>query len=225
MSALIIPAVVGVAGAASVALYLRNKQQEEARLGPSTKTVVNVEGKGSTAPSSQTTPSPTGAAPYLVEEGIEVRGYVSDRVTRDGRVIPHWGQDIGAPIGTPIYAVKAGTVHRAAPRGGYGNCLEIAHADGLQSSVYGHTSRFLVTEGQHVQAGQPVALVGRTSAGPDGIIPAWGPQMGPHVHFEIHNSPVPVFGEHTFRPDPTIWLRNNHVAFYRTRRRGPFANS
>ncbi|HEY2259391.1 MAG TPA: M23 family metallopeptidase, partial [Solirubrobacteraceae bacterium] len=81
--------------------------------------------------------------------------------------------DIGAPLGAPIYAASSGSVLYAGPAEGFGNEVILSHAGGVQT-VYGHMERILVTAGQAVTAGQPIALVG-----------AEGDATGPHLHFEI----------------------------------------
>jgi LysM repeat protein len=86
----------------------------------------------------------------------------------------HHGLDIGAKAGTPIKAAQAGTVRFAGYKNQfYGNAVEIVHDNGL-ITVYGHTSKNLVKEGQRVTAGQSIALVGST-----------GRSTGPHLHFEV----------------------------------------
>ena len=60
--------------------------------------------------------------------------------------------------------------------GGYGNLVEIEHADG-SFTVYAHNHRILVREGQEVDRGEQVAEMGST-----------GFSTGPHLHFEIHLS-------------------------------------
>lgn len=88
----------------------------------------------------------------------------------------HLGLDIAAPTGTPIKAAAAGVVTHAARLGGYGLMVSIDHGAGW-STLYGHASRILVTQGQQVTQGQEIAKVGMT-----------GNATGPHVHLEvIHN--------------------------------------
>lgn len=99
----------------------------------------------------------------------------------------HHGIDIGAPFGTPIRSVMDGVVVNAGPASGFGNWVVIQHANG-EKTVYGHMQSYFVAVGQHVSAGQVIALVGSE-----------GQSTGPHLHFEIKpdgvNSidPVPWF--------------------------------
>lgn len=99
-------------------------------------------------------------------------GYVSSPYGyRWGRL--HAGVDIANAKGTPIYASKAGTVIRSSWYGGYGNCVDIDHGDGVVTR-YGHCSTLKVSVGQKVSQGQLIALMGST-----------GNSTGPHLHFEI----------------------------------------
>lgn len=86
----------------------------------------------------------------------------------------HYGVDLAAPYGTPYYAAHAGVVTLARFDGGYGNAVRIDHGNGTET-VYGHSSRLLVAEGQRVQAGQAIGLIGST-----------GDSTGPHLHFEVN---------------------------------------
>jgi hypothetical protein len=93
----------------------------------------------------------------------------------------HQGLDFGAPAGTPIYSIAAGTV-RSNTRwttGSYGNWVLIDHGGGL-SSLYAHMreqSRLVV--GESVAAGQYVGPVGATG----------DPSYPNHLHIEIRNGP------------------------------------
>lgn len=113
-----------------------------------------------------------------VELGISLIRPVSGVVTsrfgaRWGR--SHKGVDIGAPVGTTIYAAASGTVtvSQYGYNGGYGNYLMITHGNGVQT-LYGHCTSLLVTVGTQVTQGQAIATVGST-----------GNSTGPHLHFEI----------------------------------------
>ncbi|AFZ01535.1 M23 family metallopeptidase [Calothrix sp. PCC 6303] len=92
----------------------------------------------------------------------------------------HTGIDFGADLGTPIYAVDAGSVKLAGEKGGYGNTVIINHSAG-KSTLYGHASKLYVREGQQVVRGQMVAAVGST-----------GMSTAPHLHFEVRVNGKPV---------------------------------
>lgn len=92
----------------------------------------------------------------------------------------HSGLDFGADYGTPIRAATQGKVLFAGWYGGYGQTVILDHGNGV-TTLYGHTSRILVTEGQVVKRGDPVAEVGST-----------GFSTGPHLHFEVRVSGEPV---------------------------------
>jgi murein DD-endopeptidase MepM/ murein hydrolase activator NlpD len=92
----------------------------------------------------------------------------------------HYGLDLAAPLGTPIYAARSGTVSYAGSATGYGLLIMIDHGGGVQSR-YGHCSKLLVKKGQTVKQGQLIGLVGST-----------GHSTGPHCHFEIRINGKPV---------------------------------
>jgi len=92
----------------------------------------------------------------------------------------HTGVDFGAPYGSPIFAANDGIVIAAQQMRGYGNVVIIDHGGGI-STVYGHCSRILVGNGQHVRRGQRIANVGST-----------GLSTGPHLHFEVRIKGKPV---------------------------------
>ena len=108
----------------------------------------------------------------------------------------HGGVDLAAPIGTPIYAATSGVVERAGPATGFGLAVYLRADDGTVT-VYGHESRYLVTAGQRVVAGQEIAEVG-----------ARGQATGPHLHFEVH----PDGEMYSGAVDPARWLRAHGVA-------------
>jgi murein DD-endopeptidase MepM/ murein hydrolase activator NlpD len=101
----------------------------------------------------------------------------------------HGGIDLAAPLGTPIHAVTDGTVIEAEPASGYGNWVQIQADDGTVT-MYGHMSAsgVLVKKGDHVTAGQLIALVGSE-----------GFSTGPHLHFE-------VWKDGKMKIDPAPWL-------------------
>jgi len=91
----------------------------------------------------------------------------------DGREAFHKGVDFAGSPGSAVTAVGAGVVTWAGERSGYGKLVEINHGDGFVTR-YAHNERTLVTVGQTVKRGEPVAHMGST-----------GRSTGPHVHFEV----------------------------------------
>ena len=88
--------------------------------------------------------------------------------------ILHKGCDLQAPYGTPVYAARSGTVTSAKWERGYGNTVEILHADGY-STRYAHLSSINVKKGDAVKQGaSKIGEVGRS-----------GMATGNHLHFEL----------------------------------------
>jgi murein DD-endopeptidase MepM/ murein hydrolase activator NlpD len=87
----------------------------------------------------------------------------------------HEGIDYAADYGTPVRATADGTVTRAGRDGGYGNMVEVRHANGIRTR-YGHLSRFArgLHIGERVAQGQTIGYVGAT-----------GLATGPHLHYEF----------------------------------------
>jgi murein DD-endopeptidase MepM/ murein hydrolase activator NlpD len=91
----------------------------------------------------------------------------------DGLETFHKGVDFAGTAGSKVVAVAAGVVTWAGERAGFGKLVEINHGDGYVTR-YGHNERMLVSVGQTVKRGEPIALMGST-----------GRSTGPHVHFEV----------------------------------------
>ncbi len=85
----------------------------------------------------------------------------------------HTGVDIGAPRGAEFIAANDGVVTYAGWNGAYGNMVIVDHGGGI-TTLYGHGSEILVSQGQSVEKGTPVLKVGST-----------GYSTGPHAHFEV----------------------------------------
>lgn len=98
-------------------------------------------------------------------------GVRSDPLT--GRLSHHKGVDFAAKAGSDVLAVGAGVVTWSGRKSGYGNLVEISHADGYRT-LYAHNQRNLVEVGDLVQRGQAIAKVGSS-----------GRSTGAHVHFEV----------------------------------------
>lgn len=97
-----------------------------------------------------------------------------------GTTIYHAGIDIGVDEGVPVHAADGGTVVWSGWMGGYGYAVVIDHGNGL-STLYGHNSELVVSEGEAVGKGQVIAYAGST-----------GNSTGPHVHFEVRVNGDPV---------------------------------
>ena len=98
-------------------------------------------------------------------------GHRSDPIT--GRGAFHAGVDFAAPKGSKVIATGAGVVTFSGYKTGYGYVVEVSHPTGYLTR-YGHNSRNLVSEGQTVQKGESIAIIGST-----------GRSTGTHVHFEV----------------------------------------
>ncbi|MCX0370566.1 peptidoglycan DD-metalloendopeptidase family protein [Clostridium perfringens] len=93
----------------------------------------------------------------------------------------HTGTDIGVPEGTPVRACRDGVViKRRELTYSYGKYLFVDHGGGLVT-IYGHNSKLLVNEGDHVKQGQVIAKSGST-----------GNSSGNHCHIELRYNDTPV---------------------------------
>ena len=85
----------------------------------------------------------------------------------------HSGVDLKTKPNDEIYAAFDGEVVASGPYYGYGNCIRIKHAYGLET-LYSHQSKNMVKKGDKVKAGQVTGLTGRT-----------GRATTEHLHFEV----------------------------------------
>ncbi|MGI8645851.1 MAG: M23 family metallopeptidase [Nocardioides sp.] len=85
----------------------------------------------------------------------------------------HTGQDLSAPIGTPIHSVANGIVTETGYDGSYGNKTVVTLEDGTEI-WYCHQTSFLVGVGDAVRGGETIGTVGST-----------GNSTGPHLHIEV----------------------------------------
>src|SRR5581483_5651056 len=114
----------------------------------------------------------------------------------------HHGDDLFAPLGTPIVAVARGTLSLVGwnELGGwrlwltdkYGNSFYYAHLAGYSRWILHH---------RHVQAGQVIGFLGRTG---DAFTTT------PHLHFEIHPHQLLSLG-YDGAVDPTTYLQKWQV--------------
>ena len=85
----------------------------------------------------------------------------------------HSGVDLKTKPNDEIYAAFDGEVVASGPYYGYGNCIRIKHAYGLET-LYSHQSKNMLKKGDKVKAGQVIGLTGRT-----------GRATTEHLHFEV----------------------------------------
>jgi len=109
----------------------------------------------------------------LLHGGVVTSKFGYRRHPITGRRSLHKGIDIAGKLGSNIVAMADGLVIFSGRKSGYGNIVEIRHANGLETR-YGHNQRNLVKEGDLVRKGQVIAKLGST-----------GRSTGPHVHFEV----------------------------------------
>lgn len=109
----------------------------------------------------------------------------------------HTGQDLSAPVGTPVYAVAPGVVGESDAGGWAGVHVIIKHTDG--SSLYAHLANMTVNPGQQVKAGDRIGTVGLT-----------GRTFGAHLHFEFYPNGAPTNDPYSTK-DPYKWLEAKGV--------------
>ena len=107
---------------------------------------------------------------YRITSGFGIR---NDPFT--GGLAMHEGLDFTAPSGTLVVSTAQGTVTRSAWDGGYGNVIEVHHAEGF-STRYAHLSKRIAKVGDVVERGAVLGEVGST-----------GRSTGPHLHYEVFN--------------------------------------
>ncbi|MSR22748.1 MAG: hypothetical protein EXR92_04270 [Gemmatimonadetes bacterium] len=111
----------------------------------------------------------------------------------NGTVLRWNGIGIRASVGTPVQAVRAGTVLVAGPLEGYGPSVILSHGGGFYT-LYLYLEEIGVIEGRSVEAGQVVGTVG-----------GQGTPEGRRLEFQIR---APVGGGVQEAMDPIRWLRS-----------------
>lgn len=112
-------------------------------------------------------------------------GFRVDPNTGQSRL--HRGIDFAGKIGEPILAIASGIVTYAGDNGGYGNLVELEHANGYRTR-YAHNDEVLVDLGAVVKKGQQIATLGST-----------GRSTGPHLHFEVRQHGKAMDPQHFIR--------------------------
>lgn len=109
---------------------------------------------------------------------VPMRGTVTSQFDA---AIKHYGIDITAPEGESVMAVYDGTVIFSSFTSDGGNVIQIQHTNNL-ISVYKHNSVLLKKVGDHVAAGENIAIIGNSGEYTD----------GPHLHFELWHNGMPL---------------------------------
>lgn len=154
--------------AAELTDLIRDRQTQELGFAPGDPGAASVQ--GFVMPTSGTPGSPFG-----------LRVHPIFRTTR-----MHSGVDIGGSTGEAIWASKEGRVIFAGRRGGYGNAVVVQH-EGNVATLYAHMSEVRSADGDWVEQGEVIGLVGST-----------GWSTGPHLHFEVRVDGTPK--------DPMLFL-------------------
>jgi septal ring factor EnvC (AmiA/AmiB activator) len=120
--------------------------------------------------------------------------YRFGRERRPNGTVLRWnGIGIAAPPGTPVHAVRAGSVVLAGPFEGYGPTVVLSHGGGFYT-LYLYLEDIGVVEGRNVAAGQVLGTVGGSQT-----------PEGPHLEFQIR---APIGGGSPQAMDPLQWLKS-----------------
>ncbi|MEK7553086.1 MAG: peptidoglycan DD-metalloendopeptidase family protein [Patescibacteria group bacterium] len=105
-------------------------------------------------------------------------------ISRLYRGKPHNGLDIGAPMGTPVYAAEDGVIEAVDNNDKnyyrkyqYGKYILIKHNNNM-ATLYAHLSKYVVSEGNSVKRGDLIGYSGNT-----------GYSTGPHLHLGVYWAP------------------------------------
>lgn len=106
-------------------------------------------------------------------QGEVVGAFGRTRVINGQTRSPHNGEDISAPLGTPVVAMNDGIARLTVDHFFSGKGVFVDHGLGLYS-MYFHLSEVLVRDGEPVKQGQIIGKVGAT-----------GRATGPHLHLGV----------------------------------------
>ncbi len=111
---------------------------------------------------------------YPLKEVRKTSPFGAQRILNGEAKRPHYGVDIAAPVGTPIYAPADGIVSLADDDLYFeGAMVMLDHGQGL-NSMYLHVSEIFVEPGQAVKQGEKIAAVGSR-----------GRSTGPHLCWRL----------------------------------------
>lgn len=113
-------------------------------------------------------------------------GYRANPFTNRGREM-HSGVDLKGNTGDPVKVTAAGKVTFAGYEGQYGYVVKVKHKNGYETR-YAHLSKTKVKQGQRVDVGNTIGLLGST-----------GRSTGPHLHYEILKNDKKINPEKYFK--------------------------
>ena len=122
-----------------------------------------------------------GLSRFKGQLGWPVNGKLNNRFGRKRRGSLRWkGVVIDSVTGTPVKTVHQGQVLFADWLKGFGWVIVVDHGDGYMS-LYGHNQTLLKNVGEKVEAGEPIALVGKS-----------GGQSRAGLYFEIRHQGIAI---------------------------------
>lgn len=123
---------------------------------------------------------PDGRFPWkLITTYLRITSPFGQRIhPTQGIRLMHWGQDVAAPIGSPVHSLARGKVVGVQYQKRAGYFITVSHGKGWFSR-YMHLKEggIKVKVGDEISNGQIIAESGNTGIG-----------TGPHLHFEIGNA-------------------------------------
>ncbi len=129
-----------------------------------------------------------GLSRFKGQLGWPVNGKLNNKFGRKRRGSLRWkGVVIDSVTGTAVKTVHQGQVLFADWLKGFGWVIVVDHGDGYMS-LYGHNQTLLKTVGEKVEAGEPIALVGKS-----------GGQSRAGLYFEIRHQGVAI--------NPSLWCK------------------
>ncbi len=165
-------------------ISLFNGIEEDEVLAAGTEIIIPNGEASETTPTKKAAPKVKGSPSKEVPNGYYIKPVKG--VKTQGQHDRYKAIDIGAPIGTPIWAMAGGKVIVTKPEtawnGGYGGLVIIEHNNGTQT-LYAHLSSISVKMGQMVSQGDVIGGVGST-----------GRSTGPHLHVEIRTGNTGISG-------------------------------
>lgn len=114
----------------------------------------------------------------------------------------HWGLDLQAYYGQPVYASFDGIVEYADVNGGYGDMIRIRNVTYGDGAGYTHLSVYNVIQGDTVLTGDLIGWAGES-----------GIADGPHLHFNYYqnvNNQYDLINSHCWHPLNYLYYGNDN---------------